>query len=61
MEDGARAGAAVDFVVAPDMSLNRLVVPRVAPMLELPEVLELAVPELAVPEPAVPERTRQTR
>ena len=35
----ARAGAALPLVVAPAISLNRFVVPRVAPMLEVPEEL----------------------
>jgi hypothetical protein len=36
----ARAGAALPLVVAPAMSLKRLVVPRVAPMLDVPEELD---------------------
>jgi hypothetical protein len=36
----ARAGAALPLVVAPAMSLKRFVVPRVAPMLDVPEELD---------------------
>jgi hypothetical protein len=54
---GVRGGDALPLVVPPDMLLNRLVVPRVAPMLELlPEAEEPGepgvlpdVPELAEP------------
>jgi hypothetical protein len=47
----ARAGAAPPLVEAPDISLNRLVVPRVAPMLELPPELLALLPELLDPPP----------
>jgi hypothetical protein len=39
----ARDDASLALVDDPDMSLKRFVVPRVAPMLELPELVEVLV------------------